>query len=193
MSTLRTRKNRLSGFTLLEVVIVLGIFVVMLFALVEFFIHYNTSFSFTQASVSTASSANAILNAVETYGMPADQVLASHVFASGTLSSGTTALILELPSIDASGNIIGGTYDYVAIYQSGTSAYAVVSPNAASSRRSATKTLATNLQTLTFTYDSASFPSVTKVIVDVQTQTMLKSQAIGSHVHETIYLRNTSS
>jgi prepilin-type N-terminal cleavage/methylation domain-containing protein len=178
------------GFTLLEVVIVLFIFTIMMLALVNFFISYNTSYLYDRAMASTANSAATVVNEAQTYVLQADQVVTSHTFGSTVRTSGSGTLVLELPAYDASGNIITNTYDYVAIYSSDGRIYRTIDASASSARKSGTKQLTDAVPTLTFTYNNADFTLVNRVMIDIATQLTVKGSVAQTHLTETVYLRN---
>lgn len=185
-----TRASR--AFTLLEVVIVLALFSVMFLAVIRFFVNYNTSYIFERAVTNSSSSAGTLMSEIQNAALPADQVLTSHSFGGTTYSSATSTLVLELPSIDSAGVIIAGDYDYIAFYTDGTRAYEIVEANASSGRASRTRLLSDSLNALTFSYDNASFPSVTNVTVDVTTQAAYGSRTTQSHLREQVYLHNVA-
>jgi hypothetical protein len=182
----RNDSTNARAFTLIEVVLVVGLFTVMMFVLIS----YNTSYLFDRALAGTASSAATIVNETVTYTLPADQVVASHTFVSTVYSSGPNVLVLELPAVDSSGNILTNVYDYVAIYTSGGKVYRRIDASANSVRKSGTKQLSDSIQSLTFTYDNADFTLVTNVTVDAQTLANVKANVAQSHLKEKIYLRN---
>lgn len=190
MNTAMKKETR--GFTLLEVVIVLAMFVVMMSLLITFFIKYNTSFLFDRAVVMTGSSAGIVMQEVVTSTLQSDQVLYSHVFSGTAYITGTSTLVLELPAVDASGNVISNTYDYIAIYTSGSTVYRIISADASSSRRSGTKILSTTLQSLTFTYNSTDVTQISSVTADVQTSSSVKGVPAQAHLTELVRLRNSS-
>jgi prepilin-type N-terminal cleavage/methylation domain-containing protein len=178
------------GFTLIEMIITLGISVVALIALVNIFLTFNSVYGYQQAFMAAAGSAGSAMNALEAAVLPADQVLASHSFSGTAYSSGATALVLELPAVDSAGNIVAGVKDYIAFYTSGTTLYRLTLAGAGSARVSGTKKLSTTLNSISFTYDNADFTKVTNVTADVQTQAQYKQQTVQGHLSEQLYLRN---
>jgi hypothetical protein len=178
------------AFTLIETVIVIAITTMMMLAIAVLYINFNLLYTYQQTFVATTRAAGSAVNAIGAVTLPADQVLASHAFASGTISSGATALVLELPTIDSSGNTVVGKYDYIALYLTGTDLYRKIEADATSSRTSSTKRVATLVNSLTFTYDNADFTKVTKVDTDVITQLNARQGPIQTHLHQQFYLRN---
>jgi hypothetical protein len=90
-----------------------------------------------------------------------------------TYTTGAQTLIFKVPSIDAGGDIIANTWDTSVVTLTGTPPTAhlvlLVEPDAASSRASATKILATSVDDLRIRYDSVSGTSSTKVSVTLRT------------------------
>lgn len=181
---------RIAGFTLIETVITLGIFTIMMLALYSFFISSNSTFTFQNAYIQTHASAGEVTTAITTAALPGSNVLASHVFGTMTLFSGSGTLVLEVPSIDSSGNIVTGKFDYYGFYTTGSSVYQILEPDVNSARPAGTKLLTTDLNALIFTYDNTDFTLVRYVNADVKTQSTIKGQQITSHLQQTIYLRN---
>ena len=178
------------GFTLVETFVVISISVVALIALVNLFLIFNTTYGNQQAFMAAAGSAGGAMNAFEAAIMPADQVLASHNFSGTTYSSNATTLILGLPAVNSSGNIIAGTEDYIAFYSSSAKLYRLTQAGAGSTRVSGLKELSTTLNSLSFTYDNVDFTKVTNVTADIVTQAQFKQQTVQGHLNEQIYLRN---
>ena len=179
------------GFTLVETAVIIGITVIALLGLINLFLTFNSLYLYQQAFIATSGSASSAMNALETTVPPADHILASTTFSGKVYSSATTTLVLELPSIDSSGNIVAGKKDYVVFYASSTSLfYQTTQADAQSTRTSGTKLLSTTLNALSFTYSSLNFTQATTVTADIQTQAVEKNQTVQSHLREQLYLRN---
>jgi hypothetical protein len=180
----------LRGFTLVETVIIIALTAMMMLALATLYINFNSLYAYQQTFITTVKSAGGAINAIGDASLPANQVLASHVFSSGTISSGATALALELPTIDTSGNIVAGKHDYIAFYLTGTDLYRRTEADASSIRTSGTKKVATLVSSLSFTYDNIDFTKVTNVTADIITQLNTKKGLVQTHLNEQFYLRN---
>lgn len=178
------------GFTLVETFIVVGISVVALVALTNLFLIFNSTYGNQQVFMAVAGSASTAMNAFEAAILPADQVLASHDFSGTVYSSSATTLVLELPSVDSSGNIIAGTKDYIAFYSSSATLYRLTQAGAGSIRASGLTQLSTTLNSLSFTYDNGDSTKVTSVTADIVTQARFKQQMVQGHLNEQLYLRN---
>jgi len=178
------------AFTLTETVVIVAISVGMILTLDLLIYNFNNSSNYEQSLAASSSSASGFMRELESLTVPADNVLQTHSFTSGTRTSSSTALVLEIPSVDSSGNTIANTFDYAAFYTTGTTVYRLLEANAASARVSGTKRLSTTLGTLSFTYNNADFTQVNTVTVDVQMQTSVKQTVLIDHRTETIRLRN---
>jgi hypothetical protein len=184
------RAGSLTGFTLIETVVVVALSVIALLALVNLFMVFNSIYGYEQAFIASAGSASNTVNALEASVLPAEQVLTSYNFSGTTYTSTTTSLVLQIPSIDSSGNIVSGAKDYVAFYASSTKLYRLVSANAQSVRVSGRTQLSASLLSISFTYDNADVTRSTSVTADVQTRAQYKQQVLQSRLTEQLYLRN---
>jgi len=179
-----------SGFTFIEMVVVVGVSAFVALALALLYLNFNTLLNSENGQIAAANDAGRILTEVEALTLPADQVLASHSFAGTTYSSGASTLVLELPSIDSTGAVVAGKYDYAVIYQTSSTTTRILAPDAASARQGGTKRLAATVNSLAFAYDNTDFTLVSKVDVDVQTSSVSKGKTVTAHLHEALYLRN---
>ncbi|MBI4088901.1 hypothetical protein HY415_02290 [Candidatus Kaiserbacteria bacterium] len=178
------------AFTLIESVIVVALFIVVMLGVMQLYIVFGRVIAGQSASISAVLGGSDIIDAARSAGLPARSVVAAHTFSSVSYSSGTTTAIFELPSIDSSGALIPNASDYIGIYASSTEAYRVIDAAQDSARVSGKKLLTNSLDALSFTYDSASFPSVTNVTVDATTSALARGQVASVHLRERIYLRN---
>ena len=178
------------AFSLIEVLIAAALSAVLMLAIARLYVVYNRVVLVQQSSIKAALGASGIVDAARSAGMQARQVVAAHTFAGANRSSGTTTAIFELPSIDASGAIVGGAYDYIGIFASGTEAYRLVDAAPGSSRSSGEKRLTDVLDALSFAYDNVDFPSVTSVTVSATTSAVAHGETTYTHLRERIDLRN---
>jgi prepilin-type N-terminal cleavage/methylation domain-containing protein len=178
------------GFTLIETVVVIAISVMALLALVNLFIVFNSIYGYQNAFIAAAGSAGGSMNSLEAYVSQAENVLASRTVSGTSYSSGTSTLVLEIPSIDSSGNALPSAKDYVVFHASGTVLYRIVAADNQSSRLSGQKQMSGTLSSLSLTYDDSDFTQVTNIVVDIRTQAVYKQQIVQSRLIEQLYLRN---
>jgi type II secretory pathway component PulJ len=185
-----TTKRTVSGFTLIEVTIVIALFIIILLALMQFFVSYNTRFALDQAQVATASSAGTAMASLAEDVRVADDIVATHTFSGTTYTTGTNVLVLELPSIDSTGTVITTTSDYIAYYLSNGMIYRVIAADAGSARHSGTKELSDSGNSLSFTYSNADPTLASSVVVDIVTSKVNRGETIQTHLTNTLHLRN---
>lgn len=178
------------GFTIIEVVITIALTAILLLALFSLFDWHNRLFYFQQAEVYVSGSARSSLNDLSTYIAQSSAVLDTHTFGSNNYSSGANTIVLQLPSTDASGNILANTFDYVAFYTTGGQLMEQVLPASGSFRTAVTKQLSDTLNTITFTYDDPDFDQVKNVTIDIATQAKAGKQTINYTLHQKVFLRN---
>lgn len=178
------------AFTLVETVIVIALFLIVVLGITQLYTVFGQVITAQNSSINATLDGSAVVDAVRAASLQADQVVLSHTFSGVSYSSGTTTAIFELPAIDATGAIIPNTFDYIGLYASSTTVYRVIDAAAGSSRISGAKVLTDSLDALTFTYDNASFPSVTSVIVDATTTAVVKGQTTKVYLRGYTYLRN---
>lgn len=178
------------GFTLVETVVIVAMYIVILVALANLFATFSRLYRLQQSLIGTSQAAGASIAAIQAAVQPAGQVLASHAFSTGTRASGATTLVLELPAVDASGQVILGSSDYVAFFASSTSLYRLSEPAAGSARLPGTRLLTPFLGSISFSYDNADFTKVTRVTVDLVASTTVNGTPMSTHRDETFYLRN---
>ena len=182
--------QRQSAFTLIETVIVIALSASIVVALTFLLFTFNKASSYGKISSQSYASASTLLREIESLALPANAVLETHSFSGTTYTSTATSLVLELPSIDGSGNVITNAHDYVAFYAVGTNAYRLLEKDATSARVAGTVLLSSTLSAFSFAYDDADFVQVRTITVDIQTQAQVKEEVVTNHLSQQIRLRN---
>lgn len=189
---MRHRLQDQKAFTLLEVIISVGIFVLLSISMVDLIIGTDNLLRSQQVTIDVIGSASEAMSDIQTMATQATQVAASHSFSGTTYTTSTSTLVLQLPSITSTGSIVSGQYDYVTYYATGTSAYRIIDPGTGSVRPSGTKRLSDTVTAFTFTYGSSDPTLSTSTMIDIQTQGTFKKVNAATHLHEQVYLRNSS-
>lgn len=182
--------KREAGITLVELLISLAIFAILLLFLANFFVGYDDSFGYLQATTSVSQGTGLFINAVSNAVRQADQIIASRSFAGTTYTTNATTLVLELPSIDGSSTVISGLHDYMVFYLSSGNIYWRIESDASSSRGSSYQRLSSDVTSLSFVYNNADVTAATKVDVSVTTQKQVKGKTFQSSLTQQVYLRN---
>lgn len=178
------------GFTLIEIMVSTFIFVMIMIVLFNIYKGYYTVFDIQQARTAVNGSASTVIKEFGRVARQADHVAGSHVFSGVTYTSGVGVAVFELPSLDSSGDIIAGTYDYIAFYATSTSSYVITDAGSGSARGNGTRHLSDTLNTLTFTYSTSTMANATSTDIDVLTQKIVRGQTLQAHLHQTVRLRN---
>lgn len=186
----RVRSVRTRAFTLVETMVVIAISTMVFIALVSILMHYGRTLETQSATIDVNVSANRVVNTIAPLVLQANAVATSYTLSGTTYTTSSTTLVLELPSIDASGAIISGAYDYAIFYASSSQAYERIVVSASSNRAAATKTLGTAIKSLSFTYDSVDVTSATSVTVDVRTEKVTRQETVSAHLTNQTHLRN---
>jgi len=188
---MRHRKKN-SGFTLLEIVIALAIFVIIALVIASAFVSHYRLFNFSSVQSDLKSQSISILDRISRVANESSAIAASHDFGSLTLTSTSTTIVFQLPAKDASGNIILSTYDYIAFNKSTTSTilYEYVDAAAGSIRKTAGKTLSTIVANVIFRYNSSVAANSTNAEALLTLVKTLSGQEKSYTNSTTIYLRN---
>lgn len=189
---MQNRSQKEQGFTLIEIIIVIAIFSALMLALLNLFDWHNKVYLLERADTQATGSARITMNNMTKYIAQASQVLASRTINGTTYTTGSNTVVLQLPSFDASGNLIASTNDYVVYNLSGTTLSQITELGSASSARYAgTKVMSQDVGTLSITYDTVDVTAATKVTINLRTQAVSRgSNMVDTQVTNTIFLRN---
>lgn len=185
-------KNRQKerGFSIIEAIFASAILIFVLGAFAVLYTNFSKFYNRQQAEINIGNSAREAVKELQSAALQANHIIASHTFSGTAYTTGQHIVVLEIPSIDGSGNIVSGKYDYVVFYLTGKNLYRRVEVDAASSRPSGLNKISDSVSMLTFTYNNPNLAQATKIDTDIQMQTVSGSQTISSDLHQEIYLRN---
>ena len=178
------------GFSLVEALLAIAIFIFILLALVIIYASYTKVYNYQQETVRVAGSARLAMNEIQSHALQASHIVQDRSFSGTVYGSDEDALVLEIPAIDESGDIISGQFDWVVFYKSGNSLYRLVEADADSRRTSGLTELSGAVETLSFSYNNADLSLASQVEMDIQVRTTTRGQTITHHLHQEIYLRN---
>lgn len=183
--------ERQFGFTLIEVTLTLGLLIIILVGFLSLYEGYDRVYASEQALVAIAGSARSAVGEFQTLAMQAVRVVPTIEINGTTYTTDQSTLILELPAINSSGDVIAGTFDYAVIYSSGTKAYRLMSANANSARNSGLKQLSDTVLSLTFTTTAATASEKPKAEIHIHTQTKAGRSTHTYQLRQQAYLRNS--
>lgn len=175
-----------SGFTLIELIVVIALVGVVSYVLVDMFLGQHKIYKTQTAELNITNDARATLDDIDAYVRSARQVLATY----SSYNTGTQILVLEVQSINASNQLIAGTYDTVVFYLTGSNFYRQIFPAASSIRPAGTKKLASNVTGLAFSFNNADPTLATQVTTDLTLQESAGQQTRSITASSKSYLRN---
>ena len=163
------------GATILEGLIVIAILAVIFTILSAIFIGQGTFFQRENARLDTALDNTRALNDILMQSREALMVTSTLSIDSVLYASGPQQLILKLYSLNAGGDFITSSFDYVVYYLDAVYPNKLmkkVAPALASSRTAVTKSLDNNVSALNFSYNSPDFNQVNQITVYLETAKM---------------------
>lgn len=187
---MKKKRSNKSGFSFIEAIFASAILAFVLVAFVVLYINFFKFYNRQQAEMKIGDSARNAVKELQSSALQANKIVASHSFSGTAYNTDQDTLVLEIPSIDGSGNVISGKYDYVVFYKTGENLYKLMEADAASSRASSLKQLSESVVALTFTCNNPDLAIANKIDADIQLQTSFDGQTISYHLYQEIYLRN---
>lgn len=143
------------GFSLFELLLAVAISVVIGGLMVRIFVQNTSFFNLQQSKVSGNIDLNNMTQIINSDLRSSVSVAIGYPVVSPTYTSSDTVLVLKIPSIDSSKNIITNLYDYIVIAKDSQKPLIlreIVYPDAGSSRASSNKVLTTGLSSVRFLY-----------------------------------------
>ena len=186
------KKNKLDNrcFSLAEAIISVAVVMYILVAFLVIYSNFDKFFNRQQAEIGMGNSAREAAKELQDDALQADKIMSSQTISGTAYTTGAHTVVLEIPSVDGSGNAISGKYDYAVFYLTGKNLYRRMQADAVSSRRSELNKISNAVSVLTFTYDNSDLAQAAKIDMDLQMQTILGKQIISYHLYQEIYLRN---
>lgn len=175
------------GITLTEILVTLAITAVVVTLLATIFSQNNRLFYNQQTKVSHGISSNEVINQIDDAIRGAISVEAQYPAQNPTYTSGDSTLILKLPSIDGSGNVISGVFDYMVFSKDLTLPAIlrqIIYTDPQSARKSANKVISTTLKSLTITYLSDVKATVSPTSASLVNYSLILSSKQGDQTIE---------
>lgn len=189
----RLTNNRWAGLSLMEAIVVVGVMTIIMFIVTQIFIiNYDL---FLKQSKRTDNETGAVTAArtVSQMARGAVSVEQSHGFDGDLVVSSSTALVLKLPSIDGSGNIVPNTYDYVGFYRDATETnkmFAIIDADDASVRVDSDRLITNYNQMLDFRYNNPTITEASRISIYILNQQIQKDIELNTRGWTSIFLRN---
>lgn len=187
---MRLRQRKQDGFTIIELVITIAISTILLGAMFGLFEWHQKVYLREAASVMATSAVRQTMQNITKNIAQATNIEASHSFGGTTYTTSGSTIVLKLPSVDATDNIIASTYDYVAVYLHNGAVYQLIEPGSGSVRLAGTRQLADNVTTFALTYNNGVPASASEATLDIQVSVSTRNGNLSTRVIDTVFLRN---
>jgi len=180
--------------TLAETLSAIGIMTLVLLIVTQIFIiNYDVALKQTSRIDNDVGAVFAVRRISDAARGAAD-VVASRTINGTAYTSSASSLVLQLPSLDSSYNVIAGTYDYIAFYRDATATTKVFTdtePGSGSIRVGGKRLMSAYNQTMTFRYNNAAISSADRVSVYLVNQQTVKGAQFTTRAWTSLFLRNT--
>lgn len=179
------------GSTILELAVSIAIGALMFFILGAIFIAQGRYFAIEDATSETQYNAFQAIDTVGLFAGSATQVLSSRTIGGTDYTSGTSTLVLKMPSYDASGNVISLTYDYIAfgLDASDPTRFAYHLDAATGSQRLGGDFLKASLvDKLIFRYNTVDPADATAIDMYIRTSETVRGQTVTMPLGKVFYL-----
>lgn len=152
-------KSDESGITLFEVLITLTVSAIIGGLLLVVIVNTGGIFYKESSSLEQGLNINDALGKITQSIKEASAVEVSYPSGSPIYTSSATQLVLKVPSLDSSNNLISNTFDYFVFHLNGTNLHFKIFPDLSlSSRKPQDQIFSTNVNTLLFQYYNSQTP-----------------------------------
>jgi len=152
-------KRKYKGFTLTEVLLVVSIFTIIMIGIISFYIgQYNLNnnhINLSNAQIKHAAVHNNLVS-ILSHGRA---LLASTTISGNNYTISNSIVIVELPSVDNTGNIISNSFDTVVIILEGTQLKSFIEAADGSRLSDGEKLLLDDLTSFAVSYENESNPA----------------------------------
>lgn len=148
----------MKGFTFIELIITMGISSIIGVLLLVIIVNSTGVFYKQSSKLSQGLNINDAFSKIIGNIKQASSIAVSYINGSTTYTSGPIQLVLKIPSIDSSGNIILNTYDYFVYFLDQNTFRLKTFPDALSARKSLDQIFSTSVDSLNFQYFDFSSP-----------------------------------
>lgn len=160
MKDFQFKKERDSGFTMIEILVSMGIAVVTGALLLVIIVNSAGLYSTQSSKVQEGLNINDALLEIRGSVKQASAIIAQYTNGQTTYTTGPDELVLEVASLNSSGNILSDTYDFYVFYLDQNYLRFRIFPDPASSRIASNKILSNLVDTLSFQYFNSAVPPV---------------------------------
>ncbi|WKZ29561.1 MAG: type II secretion system protein [Patescibacteria group bacterium] len=185
---------RRPGFTLLELIVTMSIAGLMFMIVGGIFLAQGRYLAIEDAINETQYHAFQALDAAGLYTSSAKRVVSSMTINGQPYTTSTSTVILELPSIDSNGTVLGNTFDYVAIGKDPTDPTKFIydiDAAVGSVRLNGKFSKASLIDKVIFRYNTVDPASATAIELYVRTAETIRGRTITTPLGKIYYLHSS--
>ncbi len=174
-------KESEKGFSLLEIVTLVGILALLFVIMMEVFINYGRIVNRDTQKAIIHSQYSFIADEIGENLRMAAAILPSRNMNGTTYSSGSDAIVIKIPSIDANGSVIEDTWDYAVFYIDSAETNKLfygLQPDPLSSRPAANRLLSDKISFFKFTYNNSAPEDADSVALQMRI-----AKTVSGHEH----------
>lgn len=187
-------KKMLRGITLVETLVAVTILIVIGVALAQTTIITLDISSRQSRSYALETNASILLKTFNDNFGHASGIELARTFGATAYTSSSTTLILRIPALDSSHDIISGVYDYIVFFRDPVDTTHIkytIDAGAGSIRTSGTKTLTTNNSVLTFRYNAQDIVSANRISIALEQTQTHRNTTLTTTGWTSLFLHNT--
>lgn len=144
------------GTTIIEILVAISIFVVAFVIIGALFVSHTKLFKMQESVVSLKLYKSLFAKNFRETAEAAKSISATYSFGGIPYTSSSSTVIFQVPSIDATDEIIPGAYDYVVFYHEGENLFMQTAPSLSSQRKNLKQKIGDSLENMIFRYNSTS-------------------------------------
>ncbi|MBI2099111.1 hypothetical protein HYT45_01710 [Candidatus Uhrbacteria bacterium] len=181
------------GFTVIELIIFIAAGALVLSVIAEIMIIQLRVGERSGARADIERSAATGLEAMRKEIQSAKNVIATIVLVGNSYASGPNALVLELPAVDSSGNLISGGSDFIVFERDAVNSSlltALTVPFAGSARPQGTRIIANFVESLEFRYNKENLGETDAIDVTLVTAKTIRGENLQAITAARVDFRN---
>lgn len=185
--------KKTKGLSLLETVIYTFIGILIIIVISEIFVNQSNLGQKRTSQSDLEKSAGSGIENIKTAVQGARTVVLSRPFGNIAYTSDEDTLILEIPSVNGSGNIISGSYDYMVFFidpLDSSLLKATTEPATGSARPGNTRIISSSVSTVEFRYNKVNTVDSTALDATIITSKTLGTGVLAAKAHAKVNLRN---
>lgn len=180
-----------TGFTLVEIIIVVFLFGAMLVGLLSIFEWQQKIYTVEMAEIRVTSDARSVISNMNTFMAQGIEVVASRIIEGTEYTTGGGTVIVRLPVIVSGGDVLADQFDYVVFHRDGTFLKQIIEAHPSSIRDSGIRELSSSVHNFSLNFNSGNLPAVNRVDVAITNRAYYRGDKfIDFSLSHSIFLRN---